>query len=193
MLFAIGSTGCATIVSEKRYPVTIANAQAPTYFSIQNRKNETIHQGVTPQQVTLDAKAFPFWPAKYNVVFAGNDSTSQTVPLKAKLDPWIAGNIILGGVAGTVVDGATGAMFKLPKEVKGHIPPQFAVTDVNQGFSLASAAVKTPPQSPTQSPIHSLGQTPAAVATVAGQTSQPNVRTASAKVGDYSQPANFRH
>ena len=113
MLFVIGLSGCATIVSEKRYPVTIANAQAPTYFSIQNRKNETIHQGVTPQQLTLDAKAFPFWPAKYNVVFAGNDATTQTVPLKAKLDPWVAGNIILGGVAGTVVDGATGAMFKL--------------------------------------------------------------------------------
>jgi uncharacterized protein YceK len=192
MLFVIGLSGCATIVSEKRYPVTIANAQAPTYFSIQNRKNETIHQGVTPQQVTLDAKAFPFWPAKYNVVFAGNDATTQTVPLKAKLDPWVAGNIILGGVAGTVVDGATGAMFKLPSEVKGHIPPQFAVTDVNQGFSLASAAVKAPGQSKNQSPIQSPTHTSTAVATVAGQTTPPNVSTASTKVGDYSQPASFR-
>ncbi|MGB7342679.1 MAG: hypothetical protein WBD20_00550 [Pirellulaceae bacterium] len=179
-LLLLASSGCATIVSEKRYPVTISNAQAPTYFSIQNRKNETIHQGVTPQQVTLDAKAFPFWPAKYSVVFAGNDSTTQTVPLNAKIDPWVAGNIVFGGVAGTVVDGATGAMFKLPGEVKGQIPPQFAVTDVNQGFSLASAAVKQPTQSP------------AAIATVSGQSGQVKVQTASVKMGDYSQPASFR-
>ncbi|QDT08079.1 hypothetical protein K239x_00080 [Planctomycetes bacterium K23_9] len=178
-LFAVGSTGCATIVSEKRYPVTVTNTQAPTYFSIQNRKNETIHQGVTPQQVTLDAKAFPFWPAKYSVVFAGNDATTQTVPLKAKIDPWVAGNIVIGGVAGTVIDGATGAMFKLPAEVKGQIPPQFAVTDVNQGFSLAAAAVKVPAAAPV-------------VATVSGQGVEPKVQTASARVGDYSQPATFR-
>lgn len=135
-------TGCATVVSEKRYPVTIANSQTPTFFSVHDRKNQVIHQGVTPQQVTLDAKAFPFWPAKYSVVFAGQDSASESHELKAGIDPWVAGNIVLGGGLGAIVDGATGAMFKLPKTITGNVPPQFAVTDPNQGSFLASSMMK---------------------------------------------------
>lgn len=132
-------TGCATVLSEKRYPVTIANSQTPTFFSVHDRKNQIIHQGVTPQQVTLDAKSYPFWPAKYSVVFAGQESTSESHELKAGIDPWVAGNIILGGGLGAIVDGATGAMFKLPKTITGNVPPQFAVTDSNQGSFLASS------------------------------------------------------
>ncbi len=134
------TSGCATIVSEKRYPVTIQNTHAPTYFTVQNRKNEVIASGVTPQQVTLDAKSAPFWPAKYTVTLAGDQSTSQRREIKAGFDPWIAGNLVLGGGAGAVVDGFTGAMFKLPKTVEGDVPPQFTVTDPNAGAMLAGEA-----------------------------------------------------
>ncbi len=143
--------GCATIMSEKRYPVTIDNTHGPTFFSVHDRKNNVIHQGVTPQQVTLDAKSRPFWPAKYSVVFAGDESTTQRRELKASLDPWAAGNFVIGGGIGLVVDGASGAMFKLPKTVSGEIPAQFAITDTNQGAALAKAAVT--PSVPVQSPV----------------------------------------
>ncbi|QDT06144.1 hypothetical protein K227x_45520 [Rubripirellula lacrimiformis] len=143
---AAGSTGCATVVSERRYPVTIDNPPAPTYFSIYNRKNEVVHQGVTPQQVTLDAKAFPFWPAKYTVVLSGTDSTSQRQELKATLDPWFAGNILIGGGAGAVVDGATGAMFRLPPRVAGNVAPQYAVVEPNMGSMLATSEMTKPDQ-----------------------------------------------
>ena len=140
-LWIIAATsGCATIVSEKRYPVTIQNAAAPTYFSVHNRKNEVIASGVTPQQVTLEAKSMPFWPARYTVAFAGDESTSQRREVKAGFDPWTAGNLVLGGGAGAIVDGFTGAMFKLPKTVEGDVPPQFAVTDPGAGAMLAGEA-----------------------------------------------------
>lgn len=139
----LGASGCATVLSEKRYPVTIENAKAPTYFSVHDRKNRVIHQGVTPQQVTLDAKAFPFWPAKYSVTFAGQQAASQTKEVKASVDPWVAGNLLLGGVPGTLVDGATGAMFRLPKSVQGDVPPQFAVTDPNIGSTIARSSSRS--------------------------------------------------
>jgi uncharacterized protein YceK len=139
---AIQMTGCATVLSEKRYPVTIANSQTPTFFSVHDRKNQVIHQGVTPQQVTLDAKSYPFWPAKYSVVFAGQNSSSESHELKAGLDPWVAGNLIVGGGLGAVIDGATGAMFKLPKTVTGNVPPQLAITDSTKGSLLAASIIK---------------------------------------------------
>lgn len=180
-LFCLVSTsGCATVFSEKRYPVTIENATAPTYFSVQNRKNEVIHQGVTPQQVTLDAKAFPFWPAKYSVVFAGQDSASQTHDLKAGVDPWIAGNLLLGGVPGTVIDGATGAMFRLPKSVQGSVPPQFAVTEPNMGAAIARAALSVPSEQPTSEPNSQVMMASSRQPTD-GESKETPVRTASAR------------
>ena len=148
-------TGCATVLSERRYPVTIDNAEGATFFSVHDRKNNVIHQGLTPQQVTLDAKAFPYWPAKYSVAFAGAQSVSTVKELKAGLDPWAAGNIVLGGVPGIIVDGATGAMFKLPKTVTGGIPAQFAVTDTSDGSRLVAMAIKSKmPSSKTGGDFH---------------------------------------
>lgn len=139
----IGSaSGCATIVSDRQYAVTVDNPPAPTCFAVYDRKNQVIEQGVTPQQVNLDAKAFPFWPAKYTVVMAGNDSTSQRQEVKAGFDPWIAGNLLIGGGLGAIVDGATGAMFKLPKRITGNVAPQYAVTDTQVGHQIASSVMQ---------------------------------------------------
>ncbi|MDV6033398.1 MAG: hypothetical protein F9B45_25585 [Phycisphaera sp. RhM] len=146
----VASSGCATVLSEKRYAVTIDNPAAPTFFSVHDRKNRVIQQGITPQQVTLDAKAFPFWPAKYSVVYSGREAATEKHEIKAGVDPWIAGNILLGGIAGLAVDGATGSMFKLPKTVKGNVPAQYAVTDLNAGASIAHAAIEPPSDATTE-------------------------------------------
>ncbi|MGV3484691.1 MAG: hypothetical protein ACO1RT_09765 [Planctomycetaceae bacterium] len=165
----VSQVGCATILSEKRYPVIIDNPHGPTFFSVQDRQDKVIHQGVTPQQVTLDAKYRPFWPAKYTVVYAGTESTTQRRELKAGFDPWIAGNLIVGGGVGLVVDGATGAMFKLPKRVEGDIPAQFAVTDHQLGAHLA--AISPPIENSSASAPTSIAEK--------DNTATPTVRQAS--------------
>lgn len=186
VLLLFGVSGCATVLSEKRYPVTIENATAPTYFSVHDRKNRVIHQGVTPQQVTLDAKAFPFWPAKYSVTFAGQQAASQTKEVKASLDPWVAGNLVLGGVPGTLIDGATGAMFRLPKSVQGDVPRQFAVTDPNMGSAIARSSSRQRDAServqPNQNIMMASGQTESRNGEVVGSANK--VRTATATSDD---------
>jgi len=162
VLFSVSQIGCATLVSEKRYPVTIDNTHGPTFFSVQDGKNKVIHQGVTPQQVTLDAKYRPFWPAKYTVVYAGHESTTQRREVKAGFDPWIAGNLVLGGGAGAIVDGATGAMFKLPERIEGDVPARFAVTDQHLGSQLAGVMLGSG---------HSPGPLPTSVAETTGAES----------------------
>ena len=132
--------GCATIASQKKYTVTIDNPGGPTHFAVRDKKkNVLIHQGTTPQQVTLDAKSYPFWPAQYDVAFTGHSDKTQHYELKAGFDPWFAGNIVLGGIAGAVVDGFTGAMYKLPKRISGGIPAQYAMSDTSQGAQVIAA------------------------------------------------------
>ncbi len=143
VIFAPCISGCATILSDRTYPVTIDNAGGQTYFSVTDRKNQVIHEGVTPNQVVLDAKSYPFWPAKYNITYVGSNDLVQQREVKAGFDPWLIGNIVFGGVPGTVIDGATGAMFKLPKRVTGDIPTQHALTDMSQGAQIAKAQPKT--------------------------------------------------
>ncbi|MCS7465239.1 hypothetical protein NZK35_00965 [Stieleria sp. ICT_E10.1] len=186
----ITCSGCATLLSEKRYAVTIDNPAAPTFFSVHDRKNRVIQQGITPQQVTLDAKAFPFWPAKYSVVYSGREAATEKHEIKAGVDPWISGNILLGGVAGLVVDGATGSMFKLPKTVKGNVPPQYAVTDLSAGASIAHAAIEPPSDDAGEtaspmlasgsevipaSPTYSLNDTPVRTASASGNDTPPTL------------------
>ncbi len=146
------SSGCATVVSKKQYAVTVDNQPGPTYFSIYNRRNELVSQGLTPQQVTLDAKAAPFVPARYSVVLAGEGSATQTQTVKAGFDPWTIGNIAIGGGLGAIVDGASGAMFTLPPTVTGNVAPQYAVTDPTRGAKLASTAMAIPSNPATRNP-----------------------------------------
>jgi hypothetical protein len=137
----LGLSGCATIVSKKDYPVMINNHPAPTCYSIYDNKQRLVATGVTPDQVTLPAKSAPFIPAKYQVAFAGEGGRGQVKQVRADLDPWIAGNIFLGGVIGLGVDGFTGAMYKLPKSIDASVPEDLAVTNSNLGRALADKQV----------------------------------------------------
>lgn len=157
-LFAIAavvlmSSGCATVVSKKQYAVNIDNQPGPTYYQVYNRKNELVSQGITPQQVTLDAKSAPFVRAKYSVVMAGTGSATQTQTVKAGFDPWTIGNIAIGGGLGAIVDGASGAMFTLPPSVTGNVASQYAVTDATMGAKIASAAIASPIDSTLQNQL----------------------------------------
>ncbi len=47
------------------------------------------------------------------------------VQLKRKLDPWIFGNIVFGGLIGIAIDLGTGSVYKLsPKEIYPELTPQ---------------------------------------------------------------------
>ena len=145
-------SGCATLLSESSYPVTIDNKGGPTYFSVYDRKNRVVQSGVTPQQVTLKAKAAPFWPAKYKVAYAAQDGV-QDYDLKAGFDWFTAGNVVVGGVPGIVVDGASGAMWKLQPTVTGHVARSQLISNASQGSSVLTAwsTEGSPPGTPHQS------------------------------------------
>ncbi len=131
-------SGCASIMSEKKYEVTMDNKGGPTYFTVHDHKNRVVQSGMTPQQVTLPAKTKWLMPAKYTVGFAGVDGIERH-QLKAGLDWWTGGNIILGGIPGFIVDAATGAMWKLDERVTGQVPQQSVVANAAHGGAMMAS------------------------------------------------------
>ena len=143
--WTLSFTGCATILANKHRPVKIDNKFGRTYFSITDHQQRVVHEGITPQEVTLKAKRAPFLPAKYYVDFIGENNRTERQELEPGMEPWTVGNLLVGGLVGLTVDGATGAIYKLPKEVMGHIPSEYGVTDVTRGAQLAAGAKNIKP------------------------------------------------
>ena len=114
------------------------NSGGATYFSVLDNKNRVVHSGVTPQQVTLKSSSAPFRPAKYQVVYAGQDGV-QKYDLNARINWWTAGNIVVGGVPGVAIDAGTGALWRLQPKVIGQVPSQKVVSNTTQGATLLAA------------------------------------------------------
>jgi len=127
--------GCATIISDRSWPVTVDNSGGPTYYVIKDRKNQVVQAGVTPQQITLKSSAGPFRPARYHVEYAGEKGVHHQT-IEPQINWWTAGNILIGGVPGLVVDAGTGAMWRLDPTVVGEVPHTDVVSNREYGHAI---------------------------------------------------------
>lgn len=135
LVFACSLSGCATIISGRKSQVTVKNHAGPTYFNVVDQNGHVVHSGVTPSQVTLKTTSKAFRPAKYSVVYAGQEGVyRQEVP--RDVNWWTAGNIVIGGIPGLLVDAGTGAMWKFDSEVHGSVPAHLVVADRGQGEAI---------------------------------------------------------
>ncbi|MBR5622155.1 MAG: hypothetical protein IKW49_03105 [Opitutales bacterium] len=108
------STGCASIISDTTYSVSISSSQEGAPFSVKNEDGVTVATGTTPDIVSLKAYAGFFDGATYTI-----ESGSASTTLDSDLDEWYWGNIIFGGLIGMlIVDPATGAMWELPEHME---------------------------------------------------------------------------
>lgn len=125
-------SGCASILSDSNYPVTINSNPAGANFVVVNEAGFDVHSGVTPDTITLSASDGYFSSAKYIVKFQMAGFQEQSFQLHAGMDGWYIGNILFGGLIGMlIVDPATGAMWKLPKIADVSLQPVTAATGLN--------------------------------------------------------------
>lgn len=113
------TSGCASIISDSNYPVTLQSSPEGAKFEINDMSTGmTLMEGRTPATVTLDASSGFFSGADYTVAFSKDGYHQQTFPLNSSLDGWYVVNILFGGLIGLfIIDPATGAMWSLDNTV----------------------------------------------------------------------------
>ena len=108
------TSGCASIVTRSRYPVSIESTPSNATISITNKKGKEVFHGNTPAVVKLKAGAGFFTNAEYQVKFSSQGYSDKMVTITATIDGWYFGNLMLGGILGMlIIDPATGAMWRI--------------------------------------------------------------------------------
>ncbi|SEG71449.1 hypothetical protein [Halopseudomonas aestusnigri] len=132
-------TGCASILSDSQYPVSIQSTPSGADFKVSRQNGSVIHQGTTPATVTLPSGDGYFSSAEYNVEFSKEGYQNQRMHMQGELDGWYWGNILFGGLIGLLfVDPATGAMYKLPETTNANLV-QVAVAEPPVTVPMAMA------------------------------------------------------
>lgn len=148
MVFAaVLLSGCASIISDSQYPVTMTTQPAGAAFQVRNETGDVIHQGTTPGTVTLKAGDGYFSKAHYTVVFEKEGYHAQTNTITPKVDGWYYANLIFGGLIGMlIIDPATGAMYKLPETSTAELESNPASAGVGQSLSIITTSALTEQQ-----------------------------------------------
>lgn len=141
---ALTLSGCASIISGRSSEVVVDNSGGPTCFSVYDRNHQLVQSGVTPQKIKLKTSEGPFRPAEYTVAFAGHEGVQQQ-PLTPELNWWTAGNLVIGGIPGIVIDAATGALWKLDKTATGQISADQIVSNQQQGQRILAGGSENDP------------------------------------------------
>ena len=116
-------TGCASIVSKSEYPVTVSSKPSEVMFRILDSEGQIIASGKTPAVVNLRSGNGFFISAKYVVKFEKEGYQPAVTNVNGKIDGWYFGNLIFGGPIGLLIDPATGAMWKIDKNVYVELLP----------------------------------------------------------------------
>lgn len=135
--FALLLNGCASIISDSKYPVSVSSSPMGANFEISNREGKVIHSGTTPGSVTLSSGAGYFKGETYSIAFRKDGFADKQTTLNTSLDGWYWGNLVFGGVLGMlIIDPATGAMYKLPEATAATLAPITAELKATDGLTL---------------------------------------------------------
>ncbi len=109
-----GSVGCATIVSDKYYPVTINSLPTAADLEVRDESGAIEFTGQTPAVVRLAAGEAYFDKEKYTLKFTKENYKIHEKTIEASIDPWYWGNFVIGGLIGMlIVDPISGSMFEI--------------------------------------------------------------------------------
>jgi hypothetical protein len=128
-------TGCASIVSDSKYPVTINSNPSGAMVTVRDKRGNDIRRITTPVTLMLPAGAGFFSSSKYYFQFEKDGYYPYTTSLSASMDGWYVGNFLVpfAGFFGIVfVDPATGAMWKLNNNICGDLSldPRTAIPEM---------------------------------------------------------------
>ena len=107
--------GCASILSDSRYPIEIKSNPSQAYYSITDRRGNLIHEGVTPETITLESGTGYFDRAEYKVLFWKKGYHKEIREVKSEVDGFYFANI--ANLFGLFAVDPSGSMYELPDSV----------------------------------------------------------------------------
>lgn len=122
---SILSSGCASVISGREADIAIKSNPPSAQVMIQNEKGETVATSITPTKVSLKRSNGIFRKApRYSAIIQKQGYQTANVKIDPKLNPWVFGNLALGGVVGLAADSATGAMWNYaPNDIDRSLKP----------------------------------------------------------------------
>jgi hypothetical protein len=116
--------GCASLVSGRRADVAIKSSPPDAHVVVRDKHGNTVATAVTPAVVSLNRGDGFFKKADYTATIEKPGYTTAHVPIEGRVNPWLFGNVLFGGVIGLAVDPYTGAMWRpSPGEIHEELAP----------------------------------------------------------------------
>jgi hypothetical protein len=173
------ASGCATIVSGRHADVTFYSNVPDASVVIHDKRGEQVMVAQTQSKIALKRNDKYFLPARNTAKYYAPGYQPVEVPVRSKINPWVFGNVAVGGVAGLVVDSATGAAW-MPKEATYYqrLTPMYGSPPGGPALFGAAGQFQQPVAGPSagqRSP--SLAPTEAGVQTAAATSAVPSAAT----------------
>lgn len=146
-------SGCASIVSGSTQKVQIST-NPPTQSSCAVANKMGSWSIVSPNQIDLSR-------SKSDLTVNCTDNAtgySGTSAIESELEPWLLGNIIIGGIVGAPIDFATGAAWLYPASVVVPLKPTYQPASAypTPGTTYMQPTINAPapqPMTPPTAPI----------------------------------------
>lgn len=136
--------GCATIVSQSRYPVSINSSPSRVDYEVVNKKGQTVASGTTPDVIQLNSGSSYFSGEEYKIKFSKPGFEPKVFTLNTSINGWYFGNFIFGSWIGfLIVDPITGAMWRLPDGAYANLPPKLVSSNGLKVLSLSEVPEET--------------------------------------------------
>lgn len=118
------SSGCASVVSHRSWPVQVTSNPSGAAFEIRNSQGAVVRSGTTPAATELDSGSGYFTKASYAITLTHPGHTTVNVGIEPRLNGWYWGNFLFGGLVGLLfVDPMTGAMYRIDDLPRYDLPP----------------------------------------------------------------------
>jgi hypothetical protein len=105
-------SGCASIINGRHADVAFDTYPSNAHVVIHDNDGRQVASLHTPGVVSLKRNRRYFLPARYTATIEAPGYALTQVPIRSTINPWILGNIVIGGVPGLIVDNATGAAWR---------------------------------------------------------------------------------
>jgi hypothetical protein len=115
----IALSGCASIVSGRQADIAFDSVPSNAHVVIRDKAGRKVASLTTPGVVSVRRNRRFFMPARYTADIEAPGYLPARTPIRSTINPWVFGNVIIGGIPGLVVDTATGAAWK-PRESQIH-------------------------------------------------------------------------